>query len=139
TGRVGVEGRSGRGNRHAPGGAEKSSRDAGQGGQGLQRRPFPRKNSTDALQRSLVSRNTAASDFMINDLVNHEAPISLYLVVPPSDKIRLRPLIRLIFTMIVNRLTKRMDFEGPSQKKNRNRLLFMIDAFPTLHPTHTYP
>jgi type IV secretion system protein VirD4 len=80
----------------------------------------------------LVSRNTAASDFTINDLVNHEAPISLYLVVPPSDKIRLRPLIRLIFTMIVNRLTERMDFEGPSQKKNRYRLLFMIDEFPSL-------
>ena len=78
----------------------------------------------------LVSRNTAASDFTINDLVNHEAPISLYLVVPPSDKIRLRPLIRLIFTMIVNRLTERMDFEGPAQKKNRYRLLFMVDEFP---------
>src|SRR5215471_5501538 len=80
----------------------------------------------------LVSRNTAASDFTINDLVNHDTPISLYLVVPPSDKIRLRPLIRLIFTMIVNRLTERMDFEGPSQRKNRYRLLFMIDEFPSL-------
>lgn len=80
----------------------------------------------------LVSRNTAASDFTISDLVNHGSPLSLYLVVPPSDKIRLRPLIRLIFTMIVNRLTERMDFEGPAQKKNRYRLLFMIDEFPSL-------
>jgi type IV secretion system protein VirD4 len=55
-----------------------------------------------------------------------------YLVVPPSDKIRLRPLIRLIFTMIVNRLTERMDFEGAAQKRNRYRLLFMIDEFPSL-------
>jgi len=38
----------------------------------------------------------------------------------------------LIFTMIVNRLTERMDFEGPAQKKNRYRLLFMIDEFPSL-------
>src|SRR5664279_5837359 len=60
----------------------------------------------------LVARNTSASDFTIDDLVNHAHPVSLYLVVPPSDKIRLRPLIRLIFTMIVNRLTERMDFEG---------------------------
>src|SRR5205823_9082802 len=66
----------------------------------------------------LVSKNTSASDFTINDLVNHERPVSLYLVVPPSDKIRLRPLIRLIFTMIVNRLTERMDFEGSAQKCN---------------------
>ena len=72
----------------------------------------------------LVARNTSASDFTINDLVNHEHPASLYLVVPPSDKIRLRPLIRLMFTMIVNRLTERMDFEGAEQKRNRHRLLF---------------
>src|SRR3954447_15390778 len=80
----------------------------------------------------LVSRNTSASDFTIDDLVNHARPISLYLVVPPSDKKRLRPLIRLIFTMIVNRLTERMDFEGSAQKRNRHRLLFMVDEFPSL-------
>lgn len=81
----------------------------------------------------LVASNTSASDFTINDLVNHERPISLYLVVPPSDKIRLRPLIRLIFTMTVNRLTERMIFEGAEQKRNRHRLLFLIDEFPSLN------
>lgn len=81
----------------------------------------------------LVANNTAASDFSIDDLVNHEQPVSLYLVVPPSDKIRLRPLIRLIFTMTVNRLTERMVFEGAEQKKNRHRLLFLIDEFPSLN------
>ena len=69
---------------------------------------------------------------MIDDLVNHEHPVSLYLVVPPSDKIRLRPLIRLIFTMIVNRLTERMDCQGSAQKRNLLRLLFMVDEFPSL-------
>ncbi len=80
----------------------------------------------------LVVRNTAASDFRVNDLVNFEHPVSLYLVVPPSDKIRLRPLMRLIFTQIVNRLTERMDFQDGAQKRNRHRLLFMIDEFPSL-------
>ena len=80
----------------------------------------------------LVARNTSASDFTIDHLVNFTRPVSLYLVVPPSDKIRLRPLIRLIFTMIVNRLTERMDFEGAAQKRNLYRLLFMIDEFPSL-------
>ena len=65
----------------------------------------------------LVAKNTAASDFSINDLVNAERPVSLYLVVPPSDKIRSRPLIRLIFTMIVHRLTKRMDFQGSRRRR----------------------
>ena len=55
----------------------------------------------------LVANNISTSDFTIDDLVNHERPVSLYLVVPNSDKIRLRPLIRLIFTMTVNRLTER--------------------------------
>jgi type IV secretion system protein VirD4 len=81
----------------------------------------------------LVAHNTAASDFTINDLVNDERPVSLYLVVPPSDKIRLRRLIRLIFTMVVNRLTERMAFDGSEQKRNKHRLLFLIDEFPSLN------
>lgn len=81
----------------------------------------------------LIARNTAASDFTINDLVNHTKPVSLYLVVPPSDKIRLRRLIRLMFTMVVNRLTERMAFEGSEQKRNAHRLLFLIDEFPSLN------
>jgi len=81
----------------------------------------------------LVARNTAASDFTINDLVNDDRPVSLYLVVPPSDKIRLRRLIRLMFTMVVNRLTERMAFDGSEQKRNKHRLLFLIDEFPSLN------
>jgi type IV secretion system protein VirD4 len=81
----------------------------------------------------LVSRNTSASDFTIDDLVNNPRPVSLYLVVPPSDKIRLRPLIRLIFTMVVNRLTEKMAFEGTEQKRNQHRLLLLIDEFPSLN------
>lgn len=81
----------------------------------------------------LVAQNTSASDFTIGDLVNHERPVSLYLVVPPSDKIRLRPLIRLIFTMTVNRLTEKMVFQGSEQKRNKHRLLLLIDEFPSLN------
>lgn len=81
----------------------------------------------------LVAGNTSASDFTIDDLVNHERPVSLYLVVPPSDKIRLRPLIRLIFTMTVNRLTEKMVFQGAEQKRNKHRLLLLIDEFPSLN------
>ena len=62
--------------------------------------------------------------------VNYYRPISLYLVVPPSDKIRLRPLIRLMFTMVVNRLTEKMVFE---QKRNKHQLLLLIDEFPSLN------
>ncbi len=81
----------------------------------------------------LIANNTSASDFAVNDLVNHDRPVSLYLVVPPSDKIRLRPLMRLIFTIIVNRLTEKMAFQGAEQKRNRHRLLVLIDEFPSLN------
>jgi type IV secretion system protein VirD4 len=80
----------------------------------------------------LVAKNTSESDFTINDLVNHKRPVSLYLVVPPSDKIRLRPLIRLMLTMTVNRLTEKMVFQGSEQKRNKHRLLLLIDEFPSL-------
>jgi type IV secretion system protein VirD4 len=80
----------------------------------------------------LVAKHIASSDFRIMDLVNHERPISLYLVVPPAHKKRLRPLIRLIFTMIVNRLTEKLEFHGSKQKYHKHRLLFLIDEFPTL-------
>jgi len=80
----------------------------------------------------LVARNVAASDFSINDLVNFTNPVSLYIVVPPSDKVRLKPLLRLMFTMIVNRLTEKMDFVDGKQSRNKHRLLLMIDEFPTL-------
>jgi len=81
----------------------------------------------------VVASNTSASDFTIDNLVNHDQPASLYLVVPPSDKIRLRPLIRLMFTMVVNRLSERMAFDGAEQKRNRHRLLLLIDEFPSLN------
>jgi type IV secretion system protein VirD4 len=80
----------------------------------------------------LVARNTSASDFHILDLVNHESPISLYLVVPPSDKIRLRSLVRLIFTLVVHRLTEKMDFQRQESTQKKNKLLCLIDEFPSL-------
>ena len=40
---------------------------------------------------------------------------------PPSDKIRLRRLIRLMFTMVVDRLTDRMAFDGSEQKKHADQ------------------
>lgn len=81
----------------------------------------------------IVASNIDASDFRVDELVNGSTPASLYLVVPPSDKDRLRPLTRLIYTLIVNRLTESMRFEGGrSVQTNKHRLLLLIDEFPTL-------
>jgi type IV secretion system protein VirD4 len=80
----------------------------------------------------LVLRNMITSDFTIQNLVNHKHPISLYLVVPNSDRRRLAPLIRLIFTTIIHRLTEKMVFRGGTRQANRHKLLFLIDEFPSL-------
>ena len=81
----------------------------------------------------IVAKNTEVSDFRITDLMNYEKPVSLYLVVPPSDKDRLKPLIRLIINQAVRTLTERMKREGTQMMGDYlHRLLLMIDEFPAL-------
>ncbi|NMV39931.1 type IV secretory system conjugative DNA transfer family protein [Ralstonia insidiosa] len=84
-------------------------------------------------QDPVIARNTKRSDFRIADLMNHEKPVSLYLVVPPSDKARLQPLLRLFFTYLIRLLTQKMEFaDGESVRSFRHRLLLLIDELPTL-------
>ena len=58
----------------------------------------------------VVAANTERSEFRISDLMNHDRPVSLYLVVPLSSRDRLRPLIRLILNQIVRTLTTTMNY-----------------------------
>ncbi|MBI1686780.1 conjugal transfer protein TraG [Caulobacter hibisci] len=75
----------------------------------------------------IVSAVTARCDWRIDDLVAAGRPVTLYLVVPPSDISRTRPLIRLILNQIGRRLT-----EGLESARHRPRLLLMLDEFPAL-------
>ncbi len=75
----------------------------------------------------IVSAVTARCDWRIDDLVAAGRPVTLYLVVPPSDISRTRPLIRLILNQIGRRLT-----EGLESARRRPRLLLMLDEFPAL-------
>jgi type IV secretion system protein VirD4 len=77
----------------------------------------------------IIAKNTACSDFEIDDLMNADAPVSLYLVVPPSDIDRAKPLIRLMLNQIGRRLTEKMHFK---EKHYKHRLLMMLDEFPSL-------
>lgn len=78
----------------------------------------------------VIGRATCASDFRIADLMNADAPVSLYLVVPPSDLARTRPLMRLLLNQIGRRLTESMQFG--ENKAYRHRLLLLLDEFPSL-------
>ncbi|WP_284329704.1 type IV secretory system conjugative DNA transfer family protein, partial [Escherichia coli] len=105
----------------------------------------------------VVARNVSESHFKIKDLMNHDDPVSLYIVTQPNDKARLRPLVRIMLNMIVRLLADKMEFERvnnnltlwqrfkqafgfsvqgtkrvQTKKTYKHRLLAMIDEFPSL-------
>jgi type IV secretion system protein VirD4 len=75
----------------------------------------------------VVAGVTRQCDWRIRDLVEDTHPATLYLVVPPSDISRTKPLVRLILNQIGRRLTE--DLEA---KNRHHRLLLMLDEFPAL-------
>ncbi|KXV60063.1 conjugal transfer protein TraG [Acetobacter senegalensis] len=75
----------------------------------------------------VVAKVTARCDWRIADLVSGRQSASLYLVVPPSDIARTKPLIRLILNQIGRRLTEDLHVSA-----HRHRLLLMLDEFPAL-------
>ena len=105
----------------------------------------------------VVARNVSSCNFRIRDLMNHDQPVSLYIVTQPNDKARLRPLVRIMINTVVRLLADKLEFErvvGPTSwwrrllmnlgygsaassqvraKQNyKHRLLGMIDEFPSL-------
>jgi type IV secretion system protein VirD4 len=56
--------------------------------------------------------------------------VTLYLVIPPSDISRTKPLVRLVLNQIGRRLTERL--EGDPAKSRKHQLLMMLDEFPAL-------
>jgi type IV secretion system protein VirD4 len=81
----------------------------------------------------VIAKNTSHSSFHIKDLMRNESPVSLYLVVKPVDKDRLRPFVRLFITQVIRRLADEMKFkDGEIVKNYKHRLLLMLDEFPSL-------
>lgn len=79
----------------------------------------------------IVSANTRYSEFTIRDLMHHDDPVSLYLVVPPSDLSRTRPLMRMIINQVGRTLTESLEFrEGKPVVAYKHRLLLLLDEFP---------
>jgi type IV secretion system protein VirD4 len=75
-----------------------------------------------------VAEVTSRCDWRIDDLVEGEHAVSLYLVVPPSDISRTKPLIRLVLNQIGRRLTEQLE----DADRPRRKLLLMLDEFPAL-------
>lgn len=88
---------------------------------------------------------TSRQDFRLRDLQFADRPTSLYIVIPPSDLDRLRPLLRLIITQTMAHLTEELDGarpndqaeasskgQGASSPPKRHPLLLLLDEFPAL-------
>ena len=75
----------------------------------------------------VVAQVTRRCEWRIADIAAEEKPTTLYLVVPPSDISRTKPLIRLILNQIGRRLT-----EDLNATNRRHRVLLMLDEFPAL-------
>jgi type IV secretion system protein VirD4 len=75
----------------------------------------------------VVARVTRQCDWRIADLIADAKPATLYLVIPPSDISRTKPLIRLVLNQIGRRLT-----EDLHAKNRHHRMLLMLDEFPAL-------
>lgn len=73
----------------------------------------------------LIANATDTHEFSITDLKKAEKPISLYLVLPPSDISRLRVLLRIMLNQIGRVLTEH-------QEQNGHRVLLLLDEFPAL-------
>ena len=101
----------------------------------------------------LIRKHISKSDFTVQDIMDTRT--SLYLVTPPEALDRTRPLLRLIITQAIYGLTKTMKFDNKQptfiekllkpfkdlKKKmksyffiepKKNRILFLIDEFPSL-------
>jgi len=74
----------------------------------------------------IVARTTSTSDFRLADLQHAQAPVSLYLVVPPSDLSRTKPLMRLVLNQVGRMLTEDL------HARRRHPLLLLLDEFPAL-------
>ena len=81
----------------------------------------------------VVARYTETSDFRVDDLMMDDSPVDLFMVVPPSDKNRLKPLVRLMLNQVIARRMESMAFmAGEVVADYRHRLLLLIDEFPSL-------
>src|SRR3546814_785138 len=66
-----------------------------------------------------VADVTSGCDWRIADLIEADHPVSLYIVIPPSDISRTKPLVRLILNQIGRRLTEKLDADRTQGRKHQ--------------------
>jgi type IV secretion system protein VirD4 len=79
----------------------------------------------------IIAQKTANSDFRIGDLMCGERPVTLYLQPPPSDALRLMPLLRLVINQFARALMEDQSKDAQGRPK-RHPLILILDEFPML-------
>lgn len=78
----------------------------------------------------MLDNATSGNDFEIEDFIQSEEPITLYLTVPYSDVQRISPVFKLLISFMLKKFS-----EGETQHgsvKLKNHLIFLLDEFPVL-------
>ncbi len=76
----------------------------------------------------VIRQATSSSDWQMQDLLPGRPPVSLFLIVPPSDLSRTKPLVRLI----LNQAARRLCEDLPDKAALNRPTLVMLDEFPAL-------
>jgi type IV secretory pathway TraG/TraD family ATPase VirD4 len=83
-------------------------------------------NSYLSLYRDpILAQNTSRSDFTISDIIKGDRPVSLYIIVPPSDLQRVVPLTRLLINQICSRLMENSSLVVNTKPAEIKPLTFM--------------
>jgi type IV secretion system protein VirD4 len=79
----------------------------------------------------VMARNTASSAFAIDQLMNADRPVSLYIEARGEDELRLRPFVRLFLTIAIGQLISKplLQVNGKEQPPHKHRLLLAVDEF----------
>lgn len=91
------------------------------------------KSNLSLFRDPIVAKNVNDCDFHVKDLMNYDNPVTVYLISQPSDKGRIRPILRIFICMCMRLLADKMEFhKGRAVKTYKHRLLMMLDEFPAL-------
>ena len=77
-------------------------------------------------QDPVISKNTAVSDFKLDDVMNYEKAVSLYLVASSADRAILQPIFSLMLDFFLRRNMKNLT------KRKKHKCLLLLDEFPQI-------
>ena len=81
----------------------------------------------------VIENNIQSSDFKLDDLMNGDKPVTLYIVIDPDNIDRMKPMFRILMLQILKKLIKKLEFnDGENVKAYKHKMLLMFDEFPSV-------